>query len=270
MKKSVQHEGSILHYEVFGAGTKTLLLFHGFGQDRSIFKNLVVPLSLHYTIYSFDLFFHGHSIWVQGEQPLKKSTWHEFMLQFTAAEKLNEFSLAGFSLGARFALTTFELFPSMTSSVFLLAPDGIHPNLWYKIATQSFITRRFFKGMVSDYGRFVKLLQWLQKSGLVNERLANFAGHQMSSEFKRKRVYYSWVVFRNLKFNAKGLAALFNTHRTPLTIILGKYDHVIRPDDLNDFVERLDNVRKEIVVTGHHGLIESSARFLVIGKSINQ
>jgi len=262
----VQHEGSSLHYEVFGTGKKALLLFHGFGQDRSIFKNLVVPLSSHYTIFSFDLFFHGHSVWVQGEQPLKKSIWHEFILQFTAAEKLNEFSVAGFSLGARFALATFELFPSMTSRIFLLAPDGIHINFWYKLATQSFIMRRFFKGMVSDYSRFVKLLSRLQKSGLVSEKLALFAGHQMSSEFRRKRVYYSWVVFRTLKFDKKNLAALLNKHQTPLTIILGKYDHVIRPEQLDNFVNRLHNVRKELIATGHQGVIERAGEIIISEK----
>ncbi len=259
----MDYEGSTLHYEVIGSGKKTLLLFHGFGQDRSIFKNLVVPLSSHYTIFSFDLFFHGHSVWVHGEQPLKKSTWREFIVQFMAVEMVSEFTVAGFSLGARFALATFELFSSSTRGVFLLAPDGIHVNFWYKLATRSFIMRKFFRGMVGDYGRFVKLLGRLQKSGMVSDKLAQFAGHQMSSEFRRKRVYYSWVVFRKLEFDTKDLATLFNRHQTPLTIILGKYDHVIRPEHLTNFLDRLHKVRKEVVQTGHHGLIESSAEFLI-------
>ncbi|MEJ7646713.1 MAG: alpha/beta hydrolase [Chryseolinea sp.] len=263
MKRFVQHDGSSLHYEVVGTGNKPLLLFHGFGQDRSIFKNLVLPLSTHYTIYSFDLFFHGHSVWLQGDRPLEKSTWREFIIKFTTAEKLNEFSIAGFSLGARFALATFELFPAMTAKIFLLAPDGIHENVWYRVATQSYIARRFFKGMVYDYTRFVKVLEMLRKSGLVNEKLAQFAGHQMNSEFRRKRVYYSWVVFRKLKFNKKKLADLFNTQHTPVIIILGKYDHVIRPEDLEGFLNSLQTVRKEIVPTGHHGLIENSGRFFM-------
>ncbi|MEQ1588528.1 MAG: alpha/beta hydrolase, partial [Cyclobacteriaceae bacterium] len=110
MQLAVPYKNSSLAYQKSGHGEKSLLLFHGFGQHHKIFETLTEALSPHYTLYAFDLFFHGQSKW-EDETPLEKKMWREIMLQFLTENKIERFSVLGFSLGGKFTLATLELFP---------------------------------------------------------------------------------------------------------------------------------------------------------------
>ena len=52
-----------LTYKKVGVGKKCILAFHGFGLDKDCFDIFFNEDFLNdYTVYSFDLFFHGDSI----------------------------------------------------------------------------------------------------------------------------------------------------------------------------------------------------------------
>jgi predicted esterase len=51
----VIHGKSALHYVKAGKGQHTLLFFHGFGQDHSVYLPLVQTLAPHCTLFIFDL-----------------------------------------------------------------------------------------------------------------------------------------------------------------------------------------------------------------------
>jgi len=70
-KTSIQAEGATLVYRKSGSAKKTLLLFHGFGQDHTAF-DAIDTLNELYTCYSFDLFFHGQSTWANDDNPISK------------------------------------------------------------------------------------------------------------------------------------------------------------------------------------------------------
>ncbi|HEY5824200.1 MAG TPA: hypothetical protein VIT44_07545, partial [Cyclobacteriaceae bacterium] len=68
---SLLFKNATLHYIKSGSGPKSLLLFHGFGQDHRSFDDLTIVLAGEYTLYSFDLFFHGESSWRNDEEPME-------------------------------------------------------------------------------------------------------------------------------------------------------------------------------------------------------
>ena len=251
------------YYKKTGKGKNILLLFHGFGQDHQAFTSLTETVSDTYTCYSFDLYFHGRSTWAHDEQPLQKQAWKAIINTFLQKENIETFSLLGFSLGSKLALVTLEAFPERTKEIFLLAPDGIKTNFWYTLATGSFILRKLFKSMILHPERFLAITSTLQKLNLVDKSLLRFAGHQMNTPEKRKRVYYAWVVFRRLKFNPQTIATLINTHHIATTILAGKHDKVIKPEAFKNFIPRLKKVRFEILNTSHHGLIAEAPPYIV-------
>jgi pimeloyl-ACP methyl ester carboxylesterase len=251
----LQFKGSQLHYISTGNGNQTLLFFHGFGQDHSIYLPLVQALSGHFRLFIFDLYFHGDSHWPQGEQTLEKSDWKETIQLFLDNQHIENFSVAGYSLGGKFALATLESFPEKCRRIFLLAPDGIHTSYWYSLATCPILLRKFFKSLILKPNRFTTIAGFLNKLNLVDKGLIRFADYQMNTVAKRERVYYSWVVFRHLSFNTKKLRDIINTHHIDATIIVGKYDNVIRPENVQPFARTLNNCRFEIVNSGHSGLL---------------
>ncbi|HEY9045470.1 MAG TPA: alpha/beta fold hydrolase [Ohtaekwangia sp.] len=258
---------SKLFYTKIGNGTKTLLLFHGFGQSHAVFSNLAQALGDQYTCYIFDLYFHGASHWPEDEHPITKEKWKNIVQQFLAEEQIHSFSLLGYSIGSKFVLAILEAFPSATKELFLLAPDGIKTNFWYTLATYPYIFRRFFKSMINHHNRFLAIGRSLQKLGLLNKGLLRFAEHQMDTEEKRKRVYYSWVVFRKLAFNVEEIARLINQYSITTTVIVGEHDNVIRPESMNRLLRHIPSHQLHVLATGHNLLSERALTNLILKRA---
>jgi len=260
--KFIYHDQNRLHYITAGDGDESLLFFHGFGQDHTIYLPLIQALAKSYRIFIFDLYFHGQSVWAQAEKPLEKGVWKNTMAQFLGENNVKEFSLVGFSLGGKFALATVEAYPDRVKKLFLLAPDGIKTSFWYSMATYPLPLRKFFRGMINSYNRFLTLANILNKLKLVDKGLVRFADFQMGTEEKRKRVYYSWVVFRHLTFNIRKIAGLINDHDIQTIVIVGRYDKVIVPENMKKFLSYLKSSDFHVLESGHGGLIYQSLPFL--------
>jgi pimeloyl-ACP methyl ester carboxylesterase len=261
MQFEVRYKNSSLACQKSGHGDNVLLLFHGFGQHHKVFEKLAEALDKHYTLYAFDLYFHGNSKWL-NEIPLEKDTWREIMVQFLAENKINQFSVLGFSLGGKFALATLELFPERIEQVILLAPDGIKTNFWYSLATYPLLLRRFFKSMILKPGRLHAITSALHALRVVDNGLLRFAESQMDTQEKRERVYYSWVVFRHLKFKMKAIARLLQIHSIRLTLVVGKHDKIITTENMQSLLRYLKDYQLEVLDTGHNGVIAGSISVL--------
>ena len=261
----VHYRRNILHYVRAGNGNEPLLVFHGFGQDHTLYVPLLKSLSPRYTLFIIDLFFHGKSEWREGELPMEKSTWSNILEVLLKEEKIERFSILAYSLGGKFALATVEAFPARINKLFLLAPDGVKTSFWYSMATYPKLFRSLFRSMILRHDRFLWIADKLNQSNLVDKGLIRFADYQMNSEEKRRRVYYSWVVFRRLTFDMKGIARLINENDIRLTMIVGKYDKVIRPENMQRLLRHVRDYRLEVLESGHTGLIHESLRYLMRG-----
>ena len=62
-----------------------MLAFHGYGENSGVFKKIGEVLTEQYTIYSFDLFFHGKSKWPFGSKALEKKFWLEIIENFSGS-----------------------------------------------------------------------------------------------------------------------------------------------------------------------------------------
>ena len=245
----------------YGGGEKVMLAFHGFGQQA---WHIAVParqFKQHYTVYSFQLFFHGGSLWQAKEVPVSTDFWADFMKQWLQREGIERFSLTGFSMGCKFVLATLHALPRQTERVILMAPDGLAPNLLYKFAVGSKQMRGFLKQLIFKPRTFFAIVSTLRTLHLVNQTLLKFAASQMNTREKRWRVYNSWVCFRHLYFSPAATAELLNRHQIAIEILLGKYDKVITRRSITALAAKLQNVHIEVLETGHGNFLEKAARF---------
>jgi pimeloyl-ACP methyl ester carboxylesterase len=257
-----------LFYKRIGKGSKNLLFFHGFGQDHTVFTSMAEELGDEYTCYIFDLYFHGNSAWTRADEyPLEKDDWKKIIGNILHENRIGDFSLFGYSLGAKFVFATLESFPEKINQVILAAPDGIKTSTWYSLATYPVIMRKFFKSMISRHSRFLAIARALGRLQVMDKGLIKFAELQMNTEEKRKRVYYSWVVFRRLSFDMHHIASLINTHSIGLSVVVGKYDKVIRPENMNKLLQHLPSPQLIILDTGHNNLINDPAMVEIIKAS---
>jgi pimeloyl-ACP methyl ester carboxylesterase len=256
----LQWQGHSLHYRVYGQGSKRLLCFHGFGLDGSSFEAMPEVLP-GYTLYSFDLYFHGQSRWASRETPLYKSDWQQIMDAFLTREGIDRFSLMAYSLGGKFALATLESHASSIDQLWLIAPDGIRTHPLYSLATYPIWLRKFFRSLVTRPGRFYFLSTVADKLRLVHHGILRFAESQMNTRSKRARVYFSWVVFRLLKFNMEEIATLIKVHSIPLTIFIGKYDRIITAANMRKLLRYLPGQSIIELPSGHNQLISFVVKY---------
>ncbi|MFA0962955.1 alpha/beta fold hydrolase [Roseivirga sp. BDSF3-8] len=251
-----------LHYDVMGSGPHVLLAFHGFGQGYHYFQPFAQAVSEQYTIYSFDLFYHGGSFWHDGDTPLTPAFWKELLTHFLRQNNIDRFGVTGFSLGGKFVLATLSSFPHRINEVLFIAPDGIKTSFWYSLATYPGWFRDMFRSLIVNPGPYYKLVKAMRKLNLIDKGVLRFASHQMDTRRKRRQVYYAWMVFRELQFDTRRIAALINKHNIRVRMFLGRYDKIITEKNMQRLLKHLKQYDLHILEAGHNTLIADVAEFL--------
>ncbi|HCX22607.1 MAG TPA: hypothetical protein DHN29_11865 [Cytophagales bacterium] len=244
-----------LFYEKNGEGEKTLIFFHGFGQNHKILSPWVELTNKQYTIYNFDLYYHGNSS--RPDIILSPEEWKSLFANFLKENNIDHFHLAAFSLGGRFALTTYQLFPEHTRSITLVAPDGIYENFWYLLAVSKGGNKLFKYFMLHPtvFNRFLKLVEKLK---LTSSQMIRFAQKELFTKENRKRVYRSWTYFRPLQPKLNLINDLIKSKKTPIHLILGSKDLLVPIDKIKSKMDKSESVYYHILPLKHHQLIDGA------------
>lgn len=256
VEQSIQFEGARLSFSRKGTGSHVILVFHGFGQNKNQMLDYLDGFEHYYTIYAFDLFFHGESIWPYGDKPLNKSFWQNLMCRFLQKEKISQFDLLGFSMGGKFALALLEIVPNKIGNLFLVAPDGVKTGFWYRLATFPIGLRHLFKFMIHNPAYLFQFTQLLGYYGLMDQSLVKFSESQLMTPEERKRVYYSWVVFRRFRFNIYLLKKIVKKEGIRIHLFLGAKDKIIPLQAFNRFKSVVPIFYDHTFQSGHGQLLQ--------------
>ncbi|HRG11449.1 MAG TPA: alpha/beta hydrolase [Cyclobacteriaceae bacterium] len=262
MMPDVHHPaGHSLYYRKTGSGDTVVLWFHGFGQNHQAFDKLIEANSEGFTHYTFDLFFHGNSVWA-GDGAIDKQQWKELIQLFLDQTGIKNFSIVGFSIGCRFAVTLAEQFPDGVLKLIMLAPDGIQFRFWYWFATYPYLCRKLFHRIVTKPAFWNRLLSFLETTRLIDRKLLRFAQRQMDTQQKREQVYNSWVHFRYLKSNVAGLALMADVHKITITLIAGTRDKVVPARLVQILKNQKPVLHYHLLDANHNELIDMSGEHL--------
>jgi len=250
----------VVNYIKEGSGSQALLTFHGFGQTAR--EMIPIGEATDCTAYHFDLFYHGRSFWPEELGKLDPRLWGEVLDIFLSEEGIDRFSLAGFSMGGKFALASLHAMGERIERIWLLAPDGIQTSTWYNMANYPLFIRPYFRSMIVKPWRFYNLIRVLERTGMVDKGLSKFASNHMDTRKKRRRVYYSWVMFKPLSFPLRKTAALIRKNRIKLIIFTGSYDRIITSDGMNRLLRHLPEGQLIELESGHNQLIKTAAAYI--------
>lgn len=254
-------EGHELAYQKLGHGPAILLAFHGFGQSSQAFTSLENSVGNLFTIFAIDLFFHGDSTY-GAQQLLSKSDWHRLLKAFLDNNRIDRFSLLGFSLGGRFALTTIEGFSDRVDQLFLIAPDGITRNIWNKLATGSGAGRMLFRYVLNHLPLLIRLGHALVWLGLLNRSLMRFAEVSLASSRQREQAYQTWTQFGQLQPNLDKIAALLNAGSIRVRFFTGALDRIVPGFYILPLTKRLTHYTVNVLPARHSQLIEQAGVIL--------
>lgn len=256
-----------LHDYRWGNGPAVLLCFHGIGQDGRAFEPFDNTLTDRFTIYSFDLFYHGqtgalHDPLYQPNESLTPDHWAAVLTNFLSEHTIDRFSVAGFSMGGVFALATAQLFAPRLDQLWLLAPDGISTSAWYRFATGSGFGRGVFRYFLNHLPLLRNLSNGLVRLGWLDRSLVRFAQSTLATPEQRERVYRSWIAFQPLRPDLAPLASLLNEHSVRIRVFLGAFDRVLPREAVQPLLQQLNQYELMILPVGHNRLVESVARQL--------
>jgi pimeloyl-ACP methyl ester carboxylesterase len=254
-----------LNFKKIGNSQKVLLFFHGFGQDHSLWDAYCKILSSSYTIFSFDIFYHGHS--TRPANHLTKDQWQYEIGTFLKQEKIDRFNVVGFSLGGRFCLATLMGFHNQIDQMVLIAPDGIHRSFWYRLANSP-LGNTLFKNLMYSPSRFEQFINVVKHTGLVRESLIKFAARELRTMDDKDKVFKTWTYFSQLQIKPSHWQALISNTNKNVLLVLGSKDSIVRPQDIQAIVKENNGI-KIVVIEGKHHHVVNNAQDMVTSFLLN-
>lgn len=209
-----------------------------------------------YTVFAFDLYFHGKSSWEDVKEPILLENWKAIMSLFFQQEAIDKIELLSYSLGSKFTLPTLHHYSEKVKHVYLIAPDSVVLRNTYRLATSTMIGRALFKSLTSYSNSYRKLINLIRTLRLADKSTIRFAEKQIQSREQGLKVYYSWTVFRKLYIPFQQLAVLLNQKEIGLYVLLGRYDRIVNCKQVTKKLRQVKNRSVSVVQLGHTKLIE--------------
>lgn len=253
-KKFISYNGYQLHYSSFGNGSQSLLAFHGFNRTGSDWSGFEKYIGNTYTIYAFDLFYHGNStIDEKVEEPyIGKTELSEMVTRFMMEKKITRISLIGYSLGGKLALSLIETMPGQIDNVFLLAPDGIKKSFWNNVAVNTAIGRMLFNHVIKDPRLVLKISSLFAKTHLIHHKLDVFIRTHLLEARNRIKVLNIWTLFKDLSPDKKRVRKHILRYKINLQMFYGKYDAIIPYKTGLQFADQLNIPCFHLLDCGHN------------------
>jgi len=259
MSFTVELNDLSLEYKVFGSGKKHVICFHGFAREANdflVFENLY---GKDFTFISINFFLHGKSTFDEVNRvkrhPITKYEWLKIIKKLMAIFELEKAIFMGYSMGGRLILTLLEIAPQIVESLFLIAPDGIKLNPWYRFSSKTAIGRNAFKLAVKNPNALFPLALSLVKIGVLPKKVVKLAQDNFSTENQRNLVYKTWTASRLLLPNLDLVKQNIAKHNIKYQLIFGKYDKFIRLPLAQIFMKDIEAFGQLKVVNFGHVLL---------------
>jgi pimeloyl-ACP methyl ester carboxylesterase len=239
---------------IYGSGERSLLAFHGYGQDGSVYEKLPISLTNH-TVYSFHLFYHGLSTWKEKDLSLDDDRWRALIEKFLIDNNIGQFDLMGFSIGCRLVFSILKSFHARIQRLWLVAPDGISDSFLYRLAVDSRLSRKVFFTLTNRNELLLRLLSNARSFGWLSAPLYAVARMNLLDHNRSMRLFDTWVLFRHMKINTLHLAEVLNEENIRSVFIVAGKDELVPWRRIKKLFEKLDDAEKIVLPCTHQGLI---------------
>jgi pimeloyl-ACP methyl ester carboxylesterase len=255
-----------LEYQSSGSGKEILLCFHGFGQDLHAWDVFLPNLIEKYTVYAFSFFHHGKSEYPKNRidsNTLRPEELKEIFDAFLKEKNIENFSLMGYSMGAKISFQLMHFYGERIDSITLLAADGIYKNFWYNFTSKNRLGNLLYHRIIKDPSNLFAVMKMFRHFNWINDKLYRFAKGNLDSRKKRQQVYDVWMTLRHIDPSAKKSAQIILENNIKCKMIFGKYDKVITVST-GEYFNRLLNGKGELILAdcGHNLLIAKNAELI--------
>ncbi|MFT5511799.1 MAG: pimeloyl-ACP methyl ester carboxylesterase [Bacteroidia bacterium] len=258
MEKVFQWRNSHINYVEFGSGLETLICFHGYDQNCTVFDILEPSLGSKYRLVSVDLPFQGKTIWGEEEKlntELLGDLMSRFLNHVNASERI---SLLGYSIGGNYALGFGVAFKERINDLWLIAADGLKRKPAFNFITKTSLGRAFFKRFVLYPGWFFSTVRFIKRLGLMNPKTLKFYKSTINTQSKRQELYNRWSSTARISPGVKKTIAEMRDSNIHTYLIYGKSDSVISYKSAQRYRDLVPNTKLKLVNSGHRLLVPAT------------
>ncbi len=250
---NLAYKSSFINYYSFGNGPEVLFCFHGYGEDGTSFAFLEEKLGSSYTLYAIDFPVHGKTKWNEGYAFTSDDL--VAIMEMIHPSNNKKFSLLAYSMGGRAVMNLVQIIPEKINRVGLVAPDGLHQNIWYWITTQTSIGNKAFAYTMNKPVWFFKVVNASGKFGIINESVIKFVHYYLDDKEERLLLYKRWTFMRRLKPNLPAIKKICSEKNIKMKFLFGKYDRIILSKRAAIFSDA-KNIDIKVINAGHQLLKE--------------
>ena len=236
-----------------------MLCFHGFGQDGRVFKAVAESLT-GYTLFSFDLPFHGETHIEDPSVFMTTRQAHALVQKLVQIKGITRFSVVAYSIGARLAYSIVNDFAQKIENVWLLAPDGIVQNFWFAFATKNGFNRRIFSYFMQNPQVIFSTARLLKSLRLLDPSMQKMIALSMATEDKRAQVYWTWTFLSPLQSSLGKLAGIAKQNGLEIEIFLGEKDRIIPQSAVKKKANGKEKIKVISLQSGHTDLINNFSK----------
>ncbi|SES09669.1 alpha/beta fold hydrolase [Pedobacter rhizosphaerae] len=246
-----------LHYYQYGTGPEVMLAFHGFGMKGTQFSVLEPAFTQKYTIYSFDLFFHGQTVLHDSSlsvvrKGLSSEEFSSYILEFITQMKLKKISLLSYSIGSLLAFSLIKNIPEYINKAFFIAPDGIKPNKLLQFGSRNKLVNRVFHKLVYRPKTVQFILDKLLRYKYIDQSIHEILLGEFISEQTRLTCYNAITFYAKLNFKQDQLAEILNRHEIESFFYFGTGDKLFPPSIGHHFAKKLKKSSLQVLDADHN------------------
>ncbi|MBC8046256.1 MAG: alpha/beta hydrolase [Fimbriimonadaceae bacterium] len=247
----LKYKSSLIHYIRFGSGTNILFAFHGYNEDVNSLVVIEKSLGASYSIIAMDIPYHGKTEWNETGF-FTIDDFIAIMHLFISENKIERFSVFGFSMGGKCALYCIKTFSAKIDTVFLLASDGIKTNKIYNVAVYPKWGRELFKTTIRHPRWFFTFINIAKKLNIISPWLYKFTYNHMDTKEKRRRLYNTWISMATFNPDITIVKEKLNQYSIKTFLFFGLRDEVIPVKVGEYFAEGLNNCKFTKLERGHY------------------
>lgn len=262
MIKKVVYNDLALEYKVFGSGKEHILAFHGFGREADDYKIFEKTLGLQYTIIAVNLYHHGNSEYPESRTFINQISKKEFgfhIQKLLEENGIDKFSVMGYSLGGRVALTCVQILYKRVNRMILIAPDGLKISHYNNFTTRTSIGQNWVKWLVKNPEDFFAWIDKLNGYKIINNRTKRLINFHYETHEKRVLLRNVISTFKYVVPNINQVARHINRHNIDLVMVFGKHDFIIPVNLGKRFMKKIKKNKKMHVIDASHNILTENA-----------
>jgi pimeloyl-ACP methyl ester carboxylesterase len=245
-----------LHYYKFGNGPKVMLGFHGYGMHGKQFKILESTLGSTYTFIGFDLFFHKETkLKDQSLETIKKGItkkqFADLLLDFCSHEKIERFSVIGYSMGTHYASIIAEELAPLIDEFIVAAPSSLNPGKLIPFFSKSKTGNKILERLALSDKFLVRMLKTFRTLRIIDAEAYKILFGEIGTHELRYNFYACFTYLSTFETDEPRLLTALNEQNIKSIFIFGKRDKSFPPGIGKDFIAKVKNAKVILLDEGH-------------------